>query len=120
MTEKPPEVGELSATPHPKGLKALSFSPSRACRCVFRNDRQLISTVKIIAIWTVALCTSTFKTIAIVMDWSEVAVDGSLADLPAVGGPFFDRLAEVEPDEDARLRILVRRLGEGGVRPEHR
>ena len=54
------------------------------------------------------------------IDRTEVEIDGTLPDLSAVGGPFFDRLAEVEPDEDARMRILGRSLGEGGIRAEHR
>jgi hypothetical protein len=34
-------------------------------------------------------------------------------------GPFFDGFAEVEANEDARVRILGRRLGEAGIRAEH-
>ena len=49
----------------------------------------------------------------------EVEIGGTLANLSAVVGPFLDRFAEVEPDEDARIRILGRRLGEGGIRAEH-
>ena len=39
----------------------------------------------------------------------EVELGGTLADFSTVLGPFFDRFAEVEPDEDARIRILGRR-----------
>lgn len=35
------------------------------------------------------------------MDGAEIEVGGTPADVSTVGGPFFDRLAEVEPDEDA-------------------
>ena len=51
---------------------------------------------------------------------SEVAIDGPLANFATVRGPFFDRFAEVESNEDARIRILYRRLGEAGIRAEHR
>ena len=50
----------------------------------------------------------------------EVALGGTLANFSTVLGPFFDRFAEVEPNEDARIRILGRRLGEAGIRAEHR
>jgi hypothetical protein len=49
----------------------------------------------------------------------EVAIGGTLANFSTVIGPFFDRFAEVEPNEDARIRILGRRLGEAGIRAEH-
>src|SRR5262245_5799237 len=49
----------------------------------------------------------------------EVALAGQLANSATVLGPFFDRFAEVEPNEDARIRILDRRLGEAGIRAEH-
>ena len=32
---------------------------------------------------------------------TQVEIGGALADLPTIVGPFFDRLAEVKPDEDA-------------------
>ena len=44
---------------------------------------------------------------------------GALANFSTVLGPFFDRFAEVEPDEDARIRVLGRGLGEAGIRAEH-
>ena len=50
----------------------------------------------------------------------EVQIDGTLANFSTVIGPFFDRFTEVEPDEDARIRILGRRLGEAGIRAERR
>ena len=34
--------------------------------------------------------------------------------------PSFGRIAEVEPNEDARIGVLVRRLGEAGVRADYR
>ena len=49
----------------------------------------------------------------------EVEIGGTLANVSTVIGPFFDRFAEVEPNEDARIRILGRRLGEAGIRAEH-
>jgi hypothetical protein len=49
----------------------------------------------------------------------EVEIGGTLANFSTVIGPFFDRFAEVEPNEDARIRILGRRLGEAGIRAEH-
>ena len=49
----------------------------------------------------------------------EVEIGGTLANFSTVLGPFFDRFAEVEPNEDARIRILGRRLGEAGIRAEH-
>ena len=49
----------------------------------------------------------------------EVVISGSLADFSTVIGPFFDRFAEVVPNEDARIRILGRRLGEVAIRAEH-
>jgi hypothetical protein len=49
----------------------------------------------------------------------EVAIDGTLANFSTVLGTFFDRFAEVEANEDARIRILGRRLGEAGIRAEH-
>ena len=49
----------------------------------------------------------------------EVEIGGTLADFSTVISPFFDRFAEVEPNEDARIRILYRRLGEAGIRAEH-
>ena len=42
----------------------------------------------------------------------EVEIGGTLANFSTVLGPFLDRFAEVEPNEDARIRILGRRLGE--------
>ena len=50
----------------------------------------------------------------------EVEIGGTLANFSTVLGPFFDRFAEVEPNEDARICILDRRLGEAGIRAEHR
>ena len=49
----------------------------------------------------------------------EVEIGGTLTNLSTVIGPFFDRFAEVKPNEDARIRILGRRLGEAGKRAEH-
>ena len=49
----------------------------------------------------------------------EVEIGGTLTNLSTVIGPFVDRFAEVEPNEDARIRILGRRLGEAGIRAEH-
>jgi hypothetical protein len=49
----------------------------------------------------------------------EVEIGGTLANFSTVIGPFFDRFAEVEPNENARIRILGRRLGEAGIRAEH-
>ena len=49
----------------------------------------------------------------------EVEISGTLANFSTVIGPFFDRFAEVEPNEDARIRILGRRVGEAGIRAEH-
>ena len=46
--------------------------------------------------------------------------DGAFTNFATVRGPFFDRLAEVESDEDTRIRILGRRLGETGIRAEDR
>ena len=37
----------------------------------------------------------------------EVEIGGTLANLVTVFGPFFDRFAEVKPDEDARIRVLA-------------
>ena len=51
---------------------------------------------------------------------THVEIGGALADLSAVLGPLFDRLAEVKPDEDARIGILGRRLREAGKRAEYR
>jgi hypothetical protein len=45
----------------------------------------------------------------------EVEIGGTLTNLSTVIGPFFDRFAEVEPNEDARIRILGRRLREAGI-----
>ena len=53
------------------------------------------------------------------MDRFEEQISGTLANFSTVIGPFFDRFAEVEPNEDARIRILGRRLGEAGIRAEH-
>src|SRR5215471_2721706 len=50
----------------------------------------------------------------------EVEIDGSLANFSTVSGPFSDSFAEVEPNEDARIRILDRHRGETGIRAEHR
>src|SRR5712671_8070028 len=50
----------------------------------------------------------------------EVEIDGALPNFATVRSPFFNRFAEVESDEDARIRILGRRLGETGIRAEHR
>src|SRR5215475_8879143 len=50
----------------------------------------------------------------------EVEIDGTLANFSTARGPFFDRFAEVEPNEDARICILDRRLEEAGIRAEHR
>ena len=49
----------------------------------------------------------------------EVEIGGTLANFSTVLGPFFDRFAEVEANEDARIRILGRRLGEACIRAEH-
>lgn len=49
----------------------------------------------------------------------EVEIGGTLADFSTVIGPFFDRVAEVEPNEDARVRILGSCLGEAGIGAEH-
>src|SRR5215211_88307 len=46
--------------------------------------------------------------------------DGPLADFAPVCGPGFGRFAEVEPKEDARRGILVRRLREAGIGAAHR
>ena len=46
----------------------------------------------------------------------EVVGDGKLADFSTILGALFDRFAEVEPDEDARKRVLSGRLGEAGIR----
>jgi hypothetical protein len=51
---------------------------------------------------------------------AEVQSGGMLANFSTVLGPFFDRLAEVESNEDARIRIFGRRLGEARIRAEHR
>ena len=53
------------------------------------------------------------------MHRTQVEIGGTLTDFSTVFGPFFDRFAEVKPDEDARIRILGRRLGEAGIRAEH-
>ena len=45
----------------------------------------------------------------------QESVGGTLADFVAVRVPFFGRIAEVEPNEDARIRVLGRRLGEDGI-----
>src|SRR5215471_19670576 len=50
----------------------------------------------------------------------EVEIDGTLANFSTVSGPFSDSFAEVEPNEDARIRILDRHRGETGIRAEHR
>src|SRR4029453_3044316 len=50
----------------------------------------------------------------------EEEIGGTLANISTVIGPFFDRFAEVDPNEGARIRILVRRLGEAGIRAEYR
>jgi hypothetical protein len=47
--------------------------------------------------------------------WPQVVSDGTLANLPTLRGTFVGRIAEVEPNEDARIRILGRRLGEAGI-----
>ena len=49
------------------------------------------------------------------MDRFEEQIDGTLANFLPVIDPFFDRFAEMEPNEDARIRILGRRLGEAGI-----
>ena len=49
----------------------------------------------------------------------EVEIDGSLANFSTVSGPFSDSFAEVEPNEDARIRVLGRGLREAGIRAEH-
>ena len=54
------------------------------------------------------------------MDRFEEQINGTLANFSTVISPFFDRFAEVEPNEDARIRILGRSLGEAGIRAEHR
>ena len=46
----------------------------------------------------------------------EVVGNGALANFSTVLGALFDRFAEVEPDEDARKRVLCGRLGEAGIR----
>src|SRR5439155_15658670 len=48
----------------------------------------------------------------------QEAVDCPIADLGAVDDPLFDRLPEVEPDEDAGESVLVCCLGKGGVPPQ--
>ena len=50
----------------------------------------------------------------------EVQSGGTLANFSTVRGPLFDRLAEVESNEDARIRIFGRRLGKARKRAEHR
>src|SRR5690348_14936749 len=52
------------------------------------------------------------------VDGPQEAVGGPVADLDAVGDPGRDRLAEVEPDEDAGEPVLVGGLGEAGVVPQ--
>ncbi len=54
------------------------------------------------------------------MDRAEVQICGTLSNVSAVVGSFLDRFAEVEADEDARIRVFVRRLGESGIRAQHR
>jgi len=49
----------------------------------------------------------------------EVEIGGALANLVTVIIPFFSGFAEVESNEDARIRILDRRLGEAGICAEH-
>ena len=50
------------------------------------------------------------------MDRAEVQICGSLPNVSAVVGPFLDRLTEVEPDEDARIRVFGRCLRERSIR----
>src|SRR5439155_24458788 len=45
---------------------------------------------------------------------------GTLTNLTTVRRAFFGRLAEVEPNVNARRCVLVRRLGEAGIGTEHR
>ena len=47
--------------------------------------------------------------------WTQVEIGGALADLSTVFGSLLDRLAEVKPDEDARMSVLDRRLREAGI-----
>ncbi len=47
-------------------------------------------------------------------------VDGPIADPASVFNPLFDRLPEVEPDEDARASVLAGSLVEARVPTEHR
>jgi hypothetical protein len=45
----------------------------------------------------------------------QVVGGGTLANFSTVLGPFCDRFAEVEANEDARIRILGRCLGEAST-----
>ena len=45
----------------------------------------------------------------------KVEVGGTLPNFSTVIGPFLGRITEVEPNEDARIRILGCRLGEAGI-----
>src|SRR4029450_186721 len=51
---------------------------------------------------------------------AQVETYSALADVATIFGSFFDRLAEVKPDEDARIGVLDRRLREAGIRAEGR
>src|SRR6187431_2941270 len=51
---------------------------------------------------------------------TQVEIRGALADLSTIFGSLLDRLAEVKPDEDARMGILDRRLREAGIGAEYR
>ena len=46
------------------------------------------------------------------MDGAEVQICRTRTDMSAVVGAYVNGVAEVEPDEDARKRVFVRRLGE--------
>ena len=50
---------------------------------------------------------------------SEVQRCGTLANFSTIRGAFFDCFAEVEANEDTRIRVLGRRLREAGIRAKH-